>query len=92
MTDICEFEDYSDFDEETDLSDADGPSPVDIAECCNTFSLNDFTITTRAKKKQSKPVKKKVNSCIDIWMKEAEEVKDRELIYIDKEEAQNEGN
>ena len=92
VTGIGEFEDYSDFEEEIDLPGAEVSSIVDITECCNTYTLNEFAITSRAKKKHPKQVKKKMNPCVDILMTESEEDKDRELIYIDKEEAQNEGN
>ena len=88
MTDFSTLETDTDFEEEPDTYDAQAPSLFDRAEHCNTFMLSDFTVPSASKKKHQKSVKSKGNQLSNANL---EEDKDRELVYIEVEDIQVQG-
>ena len=63
----------------------------DFAEVQTLHTLGDFVIKTKSKQKCSKLAKKKVNQQKEGMIENEEQGKDRELIYIEKEESDHEG-
>ena len=88
MTDLSTLEDDTDYEEEQEVYDSQAPPLFDRAEHCNTFMLSDFTVPSASKKKHQKPVKSKETQYCNV---DAGEDKDRELIYIEVEDIQVEG-
>ena len=92
MTDAVELMDCSDYEEDTDLPDAEAPFLADRTTVQDTYQLLDFIVMTTDKKKHSKPGRKKPHWCTDVLTLDVEEDKDRDIIYVDKEDYQIQGN